>query len=131
MKWARHIWFWCLIVATATAVPIKPDLQKMLQQHSERPRQFEPARAGWNGPEMARPQDGFTNSVYDTYGPASTVRMVRTSLLAAAVPDPVAVAAVGVLILLLRYTRQRRLRRQRAEVVPIRPSVPLDRRRVA
>lgn len=131
MKWVSQLGLLLLVTAVATAVPIKPDLQKMLQEHSTHPRSFEPARAGWNGPEMARPQDGFTNPVYDAYGPASTVRMIRASLLAAALPNPAAIAVIGALILLLRYARNRRLSQQRAEVVPIRPRMPLDRNKVA
>jgi hypothetical protein len=88
------------------AVPIKPDLQKILKQE-QLPRKFEPAHAGWNGPELVRPQDAAPNPIYEAYGPASTARIVRASLAAAVVPDPKAIAAIFVVILLMRYLRQR------------------------
>ncbi|HWR16186.1 MAG TPA: hypothetical protein VN577_15265 [Terriglobales bacterium] len=113
-----------LIAATAFAVPIKPDLEKMLKQQEQRPQPFEPARAGWNGPEMVRAQDVAPNPVYEAYGPASTVREIRASLAAAATPDPKALVAIGILILLLRYSRHQRMEREKvaAQVVPIRPT---------
>ena len=114
----------------AYAVPIKPDLQKILKQ-SQRPKYFEPARAGWNGPEMVRPQDASPNPIYEAYGPASTVRMIRASLVAAVMPNPAAIALIGALIVLLRFTRQRRLRRENTVVVPIRSVSPVQEQRAA
>jgi len=89
----------------AFAVPVKPDLEKILKEQQQRPRHYEPARAGWNGPEMVRPQDSSPNPVYEAYGPASTARAIRASLKAAATPDPVALLGIGMLILLLRVVR--------------------------
>jgi hypothetical protein len=106
-----------LIGVTAMAVPIKPDLKKILEQQQERPVHFEPARAGWNGAEVT-PASGTTrNPVYEAYGPASTVRVIRTTLIAAATPDPLSIFAIGILILCWRYVRRQRIEREQAKIV--------------
>jgi len=115
------------LAGAAFAVPVKPDLEKILKQQEHRNRSFEPAQAGWNGPEMQRPQDAAPNAVLEAYGPAATARSIRAALAAAAIPDPKAVVAIGVLILLMRIMRQIQDRRRsqetqgQATVVPIRP----------
>ncbi len=121
-----------LTAATCYGVPIKPDLQKILKQQEQKPRHYEPAQAGWNGPEMVRSQEAAPNPVYEAYGPTSTVRAIRASLLTAAKPDPVALAGIGLLILMLRLARNERSKRESAAVVvPIRPGASEDRRRAA
>jgi hypothetical protein len=113
---------WAVIFGvSAYALPIKPDLEKMLRQQEQAPRQYEPARAGWDGPEMVRPQEASPNPVYEAYGPASSVRAIRAALRAAATPDPVAMAAIGILILLWRVARNEQKKREQAAVIPIRP----------
>ncbi len=108
-------------VGSAAAVPVKPDLEKILNQQEHRRRTFEPAQAGWNGPEMQRPQDVAPNAVLEAYGPAATARSVRAGLIAAAVPDPKAVVAIAVLIILMRVMRQvQERRKQVGAVMPIR-----------
>jgi hypothetical protein len=105
------------------AVPVKPNLEKTLQQQEQRKRVFAPAQAGWNGPEMQRPQDVAPNPVLEAYGPAATARSIRASLVAAAIPDPKAVIAIATIIILMRLMRTLSERRQRkATVVPIRPT---------
>ncbi len=104
----------------AFAVPVKPDLEQILKEQQQRPRHYEPARAGWNGPEMVKPQESSPNPVYEAYGPASTARAIRASLRAAAIPDPVALLGIGMLILLLRMVRAQG-QRQKAAVVVIGP----------
>jgi hypothetical protein len=106
-----------LFAVHAFAVPVKPNLEKILQQQQQRPRQYEPARAGWDGPEMVRPQDASPNPVYEAYGPASTARAIRASLRTAMLPDPAALTAILMLILLWRIVRQQRTQRQHAPVV--------------
>jgi hypothetical protein len=108
-----------LFVTNAFSIPVKPNIEKILKQQEQRQRTFEPARAGWDGPEMVRPQEASPNPVYEAYGPASTVRAIRASLRAAATPDPVAILGIGMLILLLRLTRHHRTQRQRAAVLVI------------
>lgn len=107
------------------AVPVKPNLEKTLQQQEQRRRTFIPAQAGWNGPEMQRPQDADPNPVLEAYGPAATVRSIRASLVAAAIPDPKAVVAIAVIIILMRTMITLRERRQHeANVIPIRQRTP-------
>lgn len=118
--------------ATAFAVPVKPDLEKILKQQEQRNRPFEPAQAGWNGPEMQRPQDAAPNPVLEAYGPAATARSIRAALTAAAIPDPEAVVAIAVLIMLMRIMRQiQERRREHAVVVPIRSAPATEERQVA
>lgn len=107
---------------TALAVPVKPDLEKILKQQERRNRSFEPAQAGWNGPEMQRPQDVAPNAVLEAYGPAATARSVRAALMAAAIPDPKAVVAIAILIMLMRIMRVIQERRGKTlAIVPILP----------
>ena len=118
--------------AAAFAVPVKPDLNKILNQQEHRRHTFEPAQAGWNGPEMQRPQDASPNAVLEAYGPAATARSIRAAVMAAAVPDPKAVVAIAVLIILMRIMRQvQERRRQVGVVVPIRTTEPTGGRRAA
>jgi hypothetical protein len=106
------------------AVPVKPNLEKILKQQERRNRSFEPAQAGWNGPETQRAQDVSPNAVLETYGPAATERAVRASLMAAAIPDAKALLAIGLLIILMRTLRQVQERERRlANVVLIRPAI--------
>jgi hypothetical protein len=110
--------------AAAFATPVKPDLEKILKQQEQRNRQFEPAQAGWNGPEMQRPQDASPNVVLETYGPVATLRSVRASLATAAIPDPKAVIAIGAVIILMRMMRLVQERQKRpATVMAMRPVV--------
>ena len=120
-----------LFAVGAFGVPVKPDLGKILKQQEQRNRPFEPAQAGWNGPEMQRPQDAAPNPVLEAYGPAATARSIRAALMAAAIPDPTAVLAIGVLIILMRIMRQMQDRRRQAVIVPIRPSTREEERKVA
>ena len=107
----------------ASATPIRPDVQKLLSQPQDAPPQFVPARAGWNGPEMVKAQ-APTNLLLETFGQAGSARAVRAALLAAAIPDPRAVAAIVVMIFALRGMRSARLRRtQQARPAP--PSIEL------
>ncbi len=90
------------------ALPIRPDLKQVLAQPPEHPAQFAPARAGWDGPEMARPPELTPNATLEAIGPAATARAVRASLIAAAIPDYRAVAGIALVILLLRRIRTAR-----------------------
>jgi hypothetical protein len=116
--------------ATALAVPVKPDLQKILKQQEHRPRYFEPARAGWNGSEMKRPEDASPNPVLEAYGPKATTRAIRASLMAAAVPDPKAVVAIAAVILLMRVLRTVQERRNKLALVTS-PASALEQERKA
>jgi hypothetical protein len=116
----------------AFAVPVKPDLEKILKQQEQRDRSFEPAQAGWNGPEMQRPQDTSPNVVLETYGPAATERAVRAAIAAAAIPDPKAVMAIAVLILLMRIMMKVQEReKRRAPILAMRTVAPVKERKAA
>jgi hypothetical protein len=131
MNWIKSfaLFLGLLCTATAVAVPVKPDLQKMLKQQDHRPRYFEPARAGWNGPEMKRPEDASPNPVLEAYGPKATTRAIRAALIAAAIPDPKAVIAIAVIIMLMRLLRNVQERRTMSAVDM--PSGPLAQQRKA
>jgi hypothetical protein len=133
MQWARQfgLTLAVLFAINAFAVPVKPDLEKILKQQEQRQRHYEPARAGWDGPEMVRAQDASPNPVYEAYGPASTARAIRASLRAAATPDPVAILGIGMLILLLRLARHQRTQRQMAAVVVLPGTNAVSRERKA
>jgi hypothetical protein len=99
--------FMLLTVMRAEAMPIRPDVRKVLAQPRVSPAQFAPARAGWDGPESARPTQTL-NTTFDQLGPGGTVRAVKESLLSAALPDYRALAAIALIILLLRRMRKDR-----------------------
>jgi hypothetical protein len=90
-----------MLAATAAATPIQPDLEKLLSKPHSEQQHFEPARAGWDGPET-----GFTPArssfALEEFGPVETARIARASFVAAAVPDPRVWACLCALILLLR-----------------------------
>jgi hypothetical protein len=92
--------------AIAAATPIQPDLEKLLSKPHSEQEWFEPARAGWDGPETE--PLGLSRSAFAlrNFGPAETARAVRASFLAAAVPDPRIWACLCVLILLLRRLKR-------------------------
>lgn len=95
-----------VLAAAAAATPIQPDLEKLLSKPRSEQEWFEPARAGWDGPETE--SSGFSRSTFAlrNFGPAETARAARASFLAAAVPDPRVWACVCVLILLLRRLKR-------------------------
>jgi cytochrome bd-type quinol oxidase subunit 1 len=97
--------FLLLTVMRAEATPIRPDVQKVLAQPQYSPAHFVPARAGWYGPEIPR-QPQVVNTTYEQLKPATTARMVRESLIAASLPDYRALAAILLIILLLRRIRK-------------------------
>jgi len=94
-------------VVRAEALPIHPDVRKLLSQPQPAPVQFAPARAGWYGSEMPKPSD-TVNVTYEQLRPATTAKLVHRSLIAAFVPDYRAVAAIALVILLLRRIRKNR-----------------------
>ncbi len=91
-----------ILIGQANATPIRPDLQKLLDQPQEAATQFVPARAGWQGPEMSTtvPKNA------DLLDQSVAARNVRASLIAVAVPDLRIVALIVLTILLLRRMRR-------------------------
>ncbi len=97
--------FVLLTVMRAEATPISPDVRKLLAQPQPSPADFSPARAGWNGPETASSAQPI-NTTYEQLSPTAIARSVRKSLFSAALPDYRALAAILLVILLLRRIRK-------------------------
>src|SRR5690348_13802638 len=97
-----------LAVTNSQATPIRPDVKKLINQPQQPDIHLAPARAGWNGPEMARAGDAPGLVVF---GSASDAHAVRESLIAAFVPDPRVLAFLMALILLMRQFRNWRISR--------------------
>lgn len=97
--------FVLLTVIRAEATPIRPDVRKVLAEPQPSADNFSPARAGWNGPETASSAQPI-NTTYEQLSPATTARNVRQSLIAAALPDYRVLAAILLVILLLRRIRK-------------------------
>jgi hypothetical protein len=91
----------------AYAVPIRPDIRKLLDQPQDPGPPFIPARAGWHGPESAKTGEESPNPVMEKYSPAGSARAVRTALIGAAVPDWRVVGVILALIIALRKMRRK------------------------
>jgi hypothetical protein len=108
--------------ASAHASPIRPDLKKILAQPPAVMPQFVPARAGWNGPEIATAKSA-PNATLESLSPAGTARVVQSSLVTTMVPDFRIVALLGFMILLLRrvyrYEQERTAAAYGPQLVPV------------
>ena len=91
--------------ATAHASPIRPDIKKLLAQPPVPMPQYVPARAGWNGPEIATSRTA-PNPTFESLSPAATDREVRATLFATMMPDLRILALLALVILLLRRIRR-------------------------
>ena len=80
---------------------------------------------------MVPAQQAAPNPVYEAYGPAATARAIRASLRAAAMPDPAAFAAIGLLILLWRVAKKQRIHRKQPQLVAISSNAVAEERRAA
>ena len=107
--------FLFLAAIDADAAPIRPDIRKLVNESQATPPPAIPARAGWDGPEMQR-RENRADAALD---PSVTLRSNKAAILAAAVPDPRALFAVAVIIVLMRTLKQIEAKRNasRAEVV--------------
>ena len=108
-----------LAATQSEATPIRPNVKKLLNQTEQTEIHLGPARAGWNGPEIAQSADP---SPLVLFGTATDAQEVRESLVSAFIPDPRAVAFLLAMILLLRQFRD--WRASRAKVVPAGTVVP-------
>ena len=104
-----------VLLGSAHAVPIKPDIKKMVQQPPPRTGDYAPARAGWDGPENARPMAPAALAAKETVAQESAG--LRHSLAGVLFPDPRILAAIAIAILGLRLREQKK--RVRAEVIAI------------
>jgi hypothetical protein len=105
-RWFPPLILMLVLTAAAAATPIQPDLQKLLSKPHSAQESFEPARAGWEGPETEFPALVRTSFALDRFGPAEAHRVARESFLAAAVPDLRVWACLGVVIVLLRKRKR-------------------------
>ena len=104
----------------ADATPIRPNIRKLVTENQTPPPRAEPARAGWNGPELP-PRSAMTIPALD---PAVTLRANKAALLTAAVPDPRAILAVVAIVFLMRLLRnlqEKERQAKSAELVTIAP----------
>ena len=101
------IGFLVLAVMEAQATPIRPDIRKIVYEpQQDSTAQFVPARAGWDGPEMASGQTPGGNASLDDMAGSGLARARRTELLAAATPDPRAILGIAAVIFLLRLLKK-------------------------
>ena len=91
-----------LAATQSEATPIRPNVKKLLSQPEQTEIHLGPARAGWNGPEIAQSSDPSSLALFGT---ATDAQEVRESLISAFIPDPRAVAFLLAVILLLRQFR--------------------------
>ncbi len=107
-----------IAVVQSRATPIRPDVKQVLAEAGADQAEFPLARAGWNGPETQQSPQAAPNPTLERLGPAGSARAARASLLAAFVPDYRALAAIVLIILLLRRIRQAQVKQRRAAVLP-------------
>jgi hypothetical protein len=107
----------------AEATPIRPDIRKLVEEPpQDTTAHFMPARAGWDGPEMASVEDGVNPAWEAITGPD---RANRATLIALATPDPRAVLGIIAVIFLLRILRERD-ERSNAARAPVAMPPPRD-----
>jgi len=102
MAWV--VWF---AAVQAHATPLQPDVRRMAALAAQPQPHFVPARAGWDGPELAQQPAPRA----ELYAIGAAQRAMRASLLAAALPDWRAVGALAAAILLLRWLRHNKARK--------------------
>ncbi|MGZ4833749.1 MAG: hypothetical protein ACXVZQ_12535 [Terriglobales bacterium] len=101
----------------ADATPIRPDIRKIVEQPPAEAAQSVPARAGWDGPEMAAGQPGGGIFLKTELTGERLARAERAELIAAATPNPQAILGIAAVIFLLRVLRQHDERRAKVNVV--------------
>jgi hypothetical protein len=83
----------------AHASPIHPDIKQLVKEPAGPPPKFEPARAGWNGPESAPPSVAGLPLELTSAGRAQAIRQALALVM---IPDPRVLVAILISILLLR-----------------------------
>ena len=103
-----------MLLGDAQALPIKPDVKKLVDEAQQPPPAFIPSRVGWNGPEKAA-NVSARERWEAAIGPvlaAEQQRQLRNTLRDVFIPEPRAIAAIVAIIFLLRKLRS--LREQQA-----------------
>jgi hypothetical protein len=112
-----------LTAVKAQATPIRPDIRKIVDQpQQDGSAQFIPARAGWDGPEMASGRSPAVNPSLEAMAGSGLARARRAELITAATPDPRAILAIAALIFLLRLLKKQDEKRASATV----HTIPLE-----
>jgi hypothetical protein len=112
-----------LTAVKAQATPIRPDIRKIVDQpQQDASAQFIPARAGWDGPEMASGRSPAVNPSLEAMAGSGLARARRAELITAATPDPRAILAIAALIFLLRLLKKQDEKRASATV----HTIPLE-----
>jgi hypothetical protein len=118
-----------LAAVQAYATPIRPDIRKLVTQpQQDATAQAVPARAGWDGPEMAAGQQERIS--LESFSAERLARAQRAELMAAATPDPRAILGIVAVIFLLRLLRQQEEKRPRMQLAPA-PAREDSKRRIA
>jgi hypothetical protein len=104
-----------VLLGSAHAVPIKPDIRQLLQQPQTRTGDYAPARAGWDGPESARPL--APSALAAKAAVESEAAGLRRTISRVLIPDPRMLGVVLVAILALRLREEKN--RPRAHVITI------------
>ena len=110
-------------VLPAFGTPIHPDIKKLIKEAQQPPVQYQPARAGWNGPESTPPNE--INPAYESILAMDSPAGVRNQMLDLATPYWPTWLAFGLIILLLRLLRADQKNRRQVGVpipFPARPS---------
>jgi hypothetical protein len=99
--------FAVLAVVEAQATPIRPDIRRIVEEpQQDSTAQFMPARAGWDGPEMASGQAAGVNVSLDAMTGSGRGHSGRAELITAATPDPRAILGIAAVIFLLRLLKK-------------------------
>ena len=110
-----------VLLGNANALPIQPDVKKLVEEAQQPPPVFIPSRVGWNGQEKAA-NVSARERWEAAIGPvlaAEQERRLRNTLRDVFIPEPRAVAAIVAIIFLLR--RLRTLREQQQAVLAQQP----------
>ncbi len=121
--------FLLLSTVESQATPIKPDVQKLLQQSQQAQRPFIPARAGWSEPSSATTV--VRNPVLESIAGDKMRQEFSETLTAVAIPDPWIVLALATLILLMRMLRSIEAKRHRAQKLIVLAERPAPSERLA
>lgn len=114
--------FLVLSSASSYATPIKPDVQRMIQESQQSQKPFIPARAGWSEPTSTTA--ALHNPVLESLKGDNARQEFRDTLAMIATPDPWLVVAMLTIIVLMRKLRTIEEARKHAAVVPVVGSDP-------
>ncbi|HEY3928581.1 MAG TPA: hypothetical protein VGL89_09415 [Candidatus Koribacter sp.] len=102
-------------VVDSQATPIKPDVQKLLQQSQQTQKPFIPARTGWNEPvaSAAATHNPVLESIQDDH----MRQEFKETLASIATPDPWIAFAIFMVVVLMRKLRSMEAQRRRGMAV--------------